>query len=276
MRPSWLSLGFIGLVQASSRLRPVLWRWWYNSLASKDKAGQLLFMNYGYADDDRKLALVLRPEDEPFRFSIQLYAKAVSEVDLKDKDLLEVGCGRGGGGTFLIRYHEPRAYTGVDLSESAVRWCKQNAQFSNARWLQGAADALPVPNECMDVVVNVESSHCYPSLPAFLSEVVRVLRPGGYFAFCDMRTTERIAELEGDIERSGLRKIERREITQQVLRALECISGDRETQIARSVPRLLRPVFRDFVASKDTVFYDMLAKRKMVYVSYLLQKPVIN
>jgi SAM-dependent methyltransferase len=41
--------------------------------------------------------------------------------------------------------------------------------------------------ESFDAVINVEASHCYPSLPRFLAEVARVLRPGGHFLYADVR-----------------------------------------------------------------------------------------
>ena len=51
----------------------------------------------------------------------------------------------------------------------------------------GDAERMPFPDASFDAVVNVESSHCYPSMPAFLSEVRRVLRPGGHFLYADLR-----------------------------------------------------------------------------------------
>ncbi|GIS42930.1 MAG: hypothetical protein Ct9H90mP15_09700 [Candidatus Neomarinimicrobiota bacterium] len=44
---------------------------------------------------------------------------------------------------------------------------------------------MPFDNDSYDVIINVESSHCYPSIPQFLSEVKRVLKPGGFFAWTE-------------------------------------------------------------------------------------------
>ena len=273
MRPNWIGGGFLRLTQRSARLRPILWRWLYNQLASRDRSGHLLFMNYGYAEENESLALKLQPQDEPFRYPIQLYAHVVSAIDLRGKDVLEVGCGRGGGGAFLVRYREPRLFTGVDISEPAIEWCQQHLPFPNARWLQGRADALPVPDASIDVVVNVEASHCYPSMAGSLSEVTRALRPGGYFAFCDMRRPEGVATLDRSFDESGLKQLEHRVITPQVLRALDRVSPEKELRIASRVPRLFRPAFRGFFAVKSTPLYNMLATGQMTYLSYLLQKP---
>lgn len=274
---STLGKSFIALTELSPRLRKVLWRFVYNKLAVKDKAGQLLFMNYGYAkeaEQEGSFVLRLDPKDEPFRYTIQLYHHVVEEVDLRDKEVLEVGCGRGGGGSFFLRYHQPRFYTGVDLSASAIQWCKEHMQFSNAQWLQGSADALPVPDSSVDVLINVESSHCYSSMLNFISEVFRVLRPGGYFAFCDMRTPAAAEALDRNFAALGLKVLHHKVITGEVLRALERVSEKREQQIMSQVPGFLHSVFRDFVGMKNTALYNMMANGEMVYLSYLLQKIV--
>lgn len=230
-------------------------------------------MNYGYAEEQQKSLPSLQPEDEPFRYPIQLYAHVVGGTELRHKDVIEVGCGRGGGGSFLIRYFSPRSFTGIDLSPQAIEWCRRRMSLQNARWLQGSADALPVPNCCADVVVNVESSHCYPSVPQFLAEVRRVLRPGGRFLFCDMRTANRVSELDRHLSDSGLNLLRRVVVTPQVVRALDRVSQQREQQIKLHVPALLRRALRDLVAVKNTPVYTMLANGEMVYLSYALERP---
>ncbi|NNG14104.1 MAG: class I SAM-dependent methyltransferase, partial [Gammaproteobacteria bacterium] len=52
--------------------RSRLWRWWYNLLARHDEAAELLFMNYGYAEQLDE-SFVLQPADAPYRYPIQLY-----------------------------------------------------------------------------------------------------------------------------------------------------------------------------------------------------------
>ena len=62
-------------------------------------------MNYGWASlDPTASALTLRPEDEPNRYCIQLYHRVASVVDLCGSDVLEVGCGRGRGASYVMRY----------------------------------------------------------------------------------------------------------------------------------------------------------------------------
>lgn len=270
VKVNWLVALFVGLTDSSTRLRQILWRWVYNKIAHRDTSGKFLFMNYGFHDEMN--AISLNDEDEPFRYFIQLYNHIVKDIDLQNKDVIEVGCGRGGGGAFLLNYKNPRSYTGIDLSETAIVWCRRQFQFANARWIQGFADALPVPDNSMDVVVNVESSHCYPSMASFLSEVNRTLKPNGYMAFCDIRRISGIEALDANIATSGLNVLKRHEITTHVFDALDHISHTRDLQITSIFPAMFHRAIRDFAAVKDTTVYNMLKTGQMKYLFYLLQK----
>ncbi len=163
MRPSVIASGFFALTQLVPRWRIPLWQFWYDTLARKDLAGDLLFMNYGY--DDGTPGPALNPSDEPFRYPIQLYVATLHGAEMHGKDVLEVGSGRGGGGSYIIRYCAPNSYTGVDLSKAAIDRCQREFGATKLGGSEGRADALPIDSSSIDVVVNVESSHSYPSMP---------------------------------------------------------------------------------------------------------------
>src|SRR5918998_1758432 len=85
------------LVASPSPIRKAIIWGWYQTLSIFDKDALMPFMNYGYAlADTPDTPPELRPEDEPHRYSIQLYERVPGAIDLRDKDLLEVGCGPGG------------------------------------------------------------------------------------------------------------------------------------------------------------------------------------
>ena len=95
-------------------------------------------------------------------------------------------CGRGGGCAYLARYRQPAAVLGIDISPRAIAFCRRIHLVPGLSFRPGDAEALPCPAEAFDVVLNVESSHCYGSMPTFLNEVFRVLVPGGYFLWADL------------------------------------------------------------------------------------------
>lgn len=249
-----------------------LWRWWYNLLARHDEAAELLFMNYGYAEEQDE-SFVLQPADAQYRYPIQLYRHVLDGVDVEGKDVAEVGSGRGGGASWLARYLNPHHVTAVDLSPDAIAFCEANYKLQHLSFRQGSADALPLPSSSQDVILNVESSHCYPDMAEFVAEVQRVLRPGGVFAFCDMRAATERDHLINDLQGSGLELQASRDISANVLRALDRMSDSRKQVILNRVPVWLRGALNDFVALKGTVLYEGLRNGDIVYMSCLLSKP---
>jgi ubiquinone/menaquinone biosynthesis C-methylase UbiE len=165
----------------------------YNQLAATAPR----FWNWGFHRDDVQAELQKRLPDYAFEtdgFSELLYYYMLRQVPASDHSaltLVEVGSGAGNGLNLVSRVFGFKAWTGVDLSENAVR--AANARFARPglRYLQGDAENLPFGDGEVDVVLNVESSHCYPSPLRFLNEVTRILKPGGYFAHADAFTKER-------------------------------------------------------------------------------------
>ena len=262
-RPSLFGLLAVVCLEAIPSLRPSFWRWWYDTLAQRDSNGELLFMNYGFADG--RDGIELDQADEPFRYPIQLYHHVVQPLTLEGKDVLEVGCGRGGGAAFLARYHGPKTLIGVDLSPDAIAWCRRHHVLEGVEFLEGQAEALPCADSAVDVVVNVESSHCYRSMSGFLTEVARVLRPGGHLAFCDLRTEKGWEGLLPLFESVGLKIFQQECINQPVVQALDLVFENRGQQIEKRVPRFWRRLFRDFAGGKESVMYNMLRDGRLRY-----------
>lgn len=274
MRKQTSILGY-GLVALAGvpLLRHRLWRWWYDLLARSDSDGDLLLMNYGYVPPlENQQYLELDWADEPFRYPLQLYDHVVSRIDLAEKDVLEVGCGRGGGAAFLAARYKPLSLIGIDLSPVAVARCRAKHQAPGLSFEVGQAEVLPLGAASRDVVVNVESSHCYADMARFLSEVVRVLRPGGYLAFCDLRTTLGMARLRKDIATCGMKTVHNEVLNEQVMQALKQVAEQRTAMISKKVPPIARRLMANFVGAPDTPIYDMLRTGRMEYGHWLLRK----
>jgi ubiquinone/menaquinone biosynthesis C-methylase UbiE len=231
-------------------------------------------MNYGYASTDAAAAgPYLDPSDEANRHSIQLYHFVTHTVNLRGARVLEVGCGRGGGCSYLARYREPVAVLGIDFSAKAIAFCNRVHRVPCLTFRQGDAEALPCNAASFDVVINVESSHCYGSIPAFLGEVFRVLQPGGYFLWADLRPEGRLLETRRQFDQAGFECCEASLITPNVLQALELVTEAKRETIRRLVPRLLVPCVEDFAGVRGTRVYESLRTGALQYPSLVLRKP---
>ena len=104
-------------------IRKPLWQVWHQLLIRYDEEGKVNFMNYGFNELNGEKKIFLYEEDEINRYCIQLYDRVVRNNELKDKDVLEVGSGRGGGASYIARYYSPNSYTGLDISDRLINFC---------------------------------------------------------------------------------------------------------------------------------------------------------
>ena len=258
----------------SPLLRRLLWRWWYQRLAKKFRQQSWTFMNYGYEPEPGAVALPLDVEHEPDRLCVQLYEQVLAGTELEGKDVVEVGSGRGGGASYLARTQSPRKYVGCDFSKSAVKLCcRSHEGVANLEFINGDAEDLPFEDASCDVVINVESSHCYGDVDAFFSEVARVLRPAGHFAFADFRTE---AEMKGVAAKlsalAGFRVLESVDITARVVAALRSDDARKRQLIEEIITPRFRHLFGEFAGLSGGRMFTSLQEREMVYHRFLLQK----
>lgn len=97
---------------------------------------------------------------------------------------LDLGCGTGELMNRILLRDSGKILTGIDLSENMLREAK--AKLGNrALLLLGDSERLPFGGGSFDVVFCNDSFHHYPAPDRVLSEIRRVLKPGGTFLMCD-------------------------------------------------------------------------------------------
>jgi SAM-dependent methyltransferase len=264
------------LVNISPNFRKASKRFMYQFMARYYQGDDWKFMNYGFAPTDHEfLPPELEPGDECNRCSIQLYYHLAESVPLAGQRVLEIGCGRGGGADYVKRYAKPGTMVGLDYSESAVALCGKTYLAGGLFFVSGDAEALPFPSRSFDAIINVESSHCYGDMHKFLSEVGRVLKPGGYFLFADFRDSEHLDLLGEQLRESGMIRLRQSDITSNVITALEADHGQKLSLIKREAPPFLSRLFCEFAGLVGTRMYRRFQEGKATYVSVVLHKPAV-
>ncbi len=257
----------------SPKLRSSFYKPWYKFMARTYQKSDWKFMNYGYASlGDHNLEIALEEADLDNRFFIQLYDHCAAPIDLKGLTVLEVGSGRGGGADYIKRYLGPEIMIGMDFSEDAVQLCCENYDEIGLEFRAGDAESLPFDDASFDVVINVESSHCYSSMPAFLAQVQRVLRDGGYFLFTDFRRTVDLESFREELNNSGLALIKETDITVNIIEALKLDNERKSAFITERAPKSLAGIFRQFAGTTGSQIYDRFIRGETVYLSYVFQK----
>jgi SAM-dependent methyltransferase len=219
------------------------WKSFYNLLSRRlEDAGvadSSFFLNYGYASlgSNDESAFTIRPGTFNAN-SVRLVFEVIGPVDLNDRTVVEIGCGRGGNAALVAEKFNAEVI-GIDMSSEAIAFCSKTHVKRPIDFRVGDALNIPLPDASCDAVVNVESSHSYGNLPKFLGEVRRICRPGAWFLHTDFLSPEDWDQVRMRLKRSGFVTESDRDITANVLASRDQASdtwaevyGDRNARVA--------------------------------------------
>lgn len=103
-------------------------------------------------------------------------------LQLKDQDVLEIGCGSGYGALLLSR-QRPKSYIGIDIMPEQIKLAYDLAKHKGLDHyefrVQDATNLSGIPDKSKDVVVIFGILHHIPGWQNVIQECERVLRDGG-------------------------------------------------------------------------------------------------
>lgn len=243
----------------------------YEYLAKKVPASDWHFMNYGYEPNQDEVP-INHDKSVNQQYPLQMYHYLAIKTEITGKHLLEVGSGRGGGARHIAGSLKPASYTGIDIAQNAVDLANKIHTLPNLKFIQGSAETLPISDNSIDVVINVESCHAYGSVSKFLHEVKRVLKSGGYLMLVDFRYNEQMSLLKSQINDSGMMCIEEKDITKNVVRAIEAEDKAKKDRINKLIPGRWQNLFYEFAGVVGSRFHTHLRDGKRLYYSFVIQK----
>ncbi len=96
--------------------------------------------------------------------------------------VLDVGCGSGWATRLLAGYAINGQVTGIDISDEMIRVARESSQaFPNTDFEVASAEQLPFTDNEFTQAFSMESLYYYSDILKALTEIHRVLRPGGLF-----------------------------------------------------------------------------------------------
>jgi ubiquinone/menaquinone biosynthesis C-methylase UbiE len=97
---------------------------------------------------------------------------------LRGKTVLDIASGSGYGS--YIMASEAKHVTGVDVDPGSVAYAERNYTRKNIEFKVGDAEEIPIEDASVDVVVTFETVEHIKNYKKFISEIKRVLKPGGF------------------------------------------------------------------------------------------------
>jgi ubiquinone/menaquinone biosynthesis C-methylase UbiE len=128
--------------------------------------------------------------NNPMRRALMSFeARKLKKMSGKDSlgSILELGCGEGQGTRNILRLFSPSSIHAIDLDPKMIARAKQRVADKRVNFAVGDAASLSFSkNASFDAVFDFAIIHHIPNWQDCLSEVYRVLKPGGLFLLEDL------------------------------------------------------------------------------------------
>jgi len=106
-----------------------------------------------------------------------LHRYALAKEFVQGKNVLDIACGEGYGSNLLAETAE--MVKGVDIDESTITKAKNKYGRKNLSFVTGSVEKIPFDASSFDVVTSFETLEHISAHDTMLTEIKRVLRPGG-------------------------------------------------------------------------------------------------
>jgi ubiquinone/menaquinone biosynthesis C-methylase UbiE len=136
------------------------------------------FMNHGYAPVSSRI----EQSSITYKTQASLYLFLVENINNKhNKKILDIGCGRGGGIKTISETYGFDQVFACDINEDNIYHCNNSNITKKINYSICDAQKLNYEKKYFDVILNVESMHCYQHPDLFLEGTYNILKDEGVF-----------------------------------------------------------------------------------------------
>ncbi len=107
-----------------------------------------------------------------------IIAYVFAEKYIKDKNVLDDGCGSGYG-SYHLKSKGAKRVTGIDISEEAIEYAGKNYKNENLNFVQMDVTKLNFDDNTFDILTSFQVIEHIKDVNKYLAEIKRVLKNGG-------------------------------------------------------------------------------------------------
>ena len=114
----------------------------------------------------------------------QRLLERLSFMTMEPQSIVDLGCNTGHFTRQLAKQYRGASVLAIDIAEGMLRQARRQSRWwHRPRYLAADAASLPLQDNSVDMIYSALVLQWCPDLKRVFSEVQRVLRPGGIFAF---------------------------------------------------------------------------------------------
>ncbi len=200
--------------------------------------------------------------------AISLVLEVIADANLNNKNIIDMGCGRGGTLSVVEDYFNPRKIIGIDISQSSINYLKNSYKQNSLEFICGEATNIKIEDNWADIVIMIELMNSNPYILKVYSEIARVLKPGGELLHSGIFPNEYYEEIiqgiakDFDIWRNS-------DITGNVLLSCKNDASSRHNALTKAS---IENVLDKFLIAPKNPTYDMLTLNHARYRILRLKK----
>lgn len=229
------------------------------------------FMNHGYHPIHKfteELNCESKHESSLYFHLLDFYKK-----DPSKSKILDIGCGRGGGIYYLNEKYNFLDSHAVDFCEKSIQFCKTYYQNSGITFSVQDALNLNYSHNVFDIIINVESSHCYRSRSLFFDQCFKLLKNDGYFLYTDTIPNKIIADKIAEYLNKKYKNVIIEDITENVCQSCLSLKDDllKNKSLTGEAHNYLLEVLEEkhlLYKNKKTLYYTYICFNKKLDYSY--------
>ncbi len=236
------------------------------------------FFNGGYAPAAERFVNTPPFDKEPLQATLYDYVlwEMAAPHGGPRGDILDIGCGLGGGCRIAAERYPNARITGVDASGAAVRASRKRlADLPNVDVVRGNGRELPFKDASFDFIFSVGAAS-YIGMPEFFREASRVLRPGGLLSFSVGYTAasfpRQVRAVNEHSAAAGLDVLEIKNITEHVFAAIDADVPRRQALIDKT-PSMFRGYAREWGDMPGTARYQQYVNGRRLDYVVICRKP---
>ncbi len=177
----------------------------------------LPLQNHGINDQEIKLNI----DDIDFPYQIKTYLNLVKNIEIKNKSILDLGCGWGRGTHTIQKYYKESIVTGSDINQSFINYAK--SKYKNSIFIIDDIFKTQIDDNSFDIVLMNCSMHFFYDQDIALQNIKKILKSTGQLIITDLWTQAMFLIFLDKIKKNNLKVLS---IEDQTNSTIEGIKSD--------------------------------------------------
>ena len=175
----------------------------------------LPLQNHGINDQEIKLNI----DDIDFPYQIKTYLNLVKNIEIKNKSILDLGCGWGRGTHTIQKYYKESIVTGSDINQSFINYAK--SKYKNSIFIIDDIFKTQIDDNSFDIVLMNCSMHFFYDQDIALQNIKKILKSTGQLIITDLWTQAMFLIFLDKIKKNNLKVLSIEDQTNSTIKGIK-------------------------------------------------------